>query len=140
MPVEPHVEKYRAYLDFELKRRKISRMPWWKQVIEFFSLPDDGRKKGKAHRIHSARIHVKGKVKDVNFETHALRIANEVGLKGSLAFLPDDTVEMVVSGTPYQIKEMHDWSMVGPGTAFVTTSECEMLKKVVSFDKFSIPS
>lgn len=140
MPVETYVEKYREYLDSQLHRRKIRRMPWWKQIIEFVSLPDDGTKKGKANRIHSARIHVKGKVKEVNFETHALRIATEVGLKGKLEFMSDDSVEMLVSGTPFQIKEMHDWSMVGPGTAFVTTSECTMLKKVLPFDAFSIPA
>jgi acylphosphatase len=138
MPTDKYAERFMAYVDQAILNKEKKEKKWWEKIVAFFQ-PEEPEI-DPIKRRYTARILTKGKVQDVGFRTKAKSIAAEVELVGIAENLPDGSIQMIVTGTPYQIKELHDWSKVGPGTAFVTTSECEILPEVREFTSFQIVS
>ncbi|MEO5560630.1 MAG: acylphosphatase [Dokdonella sp.] len=71
----------------------------------------------------SARFLVSGLVQGVFFRGSTERCARELGLTGHARNLDDGRVEVVASGTPQALAQLHAWLQQGPSAARVDDVE-----------------
>jgi len=82
-------------------------------------------------------IIVSGKVQGVFYRQSTKELAIALELKGHVKNLPDDTVEIVVTGEDEQIDKLVKWCHVGPPKAEVADVVVSELS-LQTFDKFVI--
>ena len=72
-----------------------------------------------------AHVHVSGNVQGVFFRGSTRQKADQLGLTGWVANLPDGKVEAVFEGPSEQVREMVRWCEEGPRQADVEDMETE---------------
>jgi acylphosphatase len=82
-------------------------------------------------------IIVSGKVQGVYYRQSTKEKATELNITGEVRNLPDDTVEIIATGTDEQIEKLVNWCRTGPPKAKVTDVIIKELQ-LQSFHKFSI--
>lgn len=75
----------------------------------------------------SMRFKVTGKVQGVWFRASTQEVANQLGLTGWAANLPDGSVEVIASGEKGKVNELHAWLKKGPELARVDEVQFEEL-------------
>ena len=65
-------------------------------------------------------ITVSGKVQGVFYRQTAKQKADELGIKGLVKNLPDETVYIMATGTELQLEKLREWCREGPRKAVVT--------------------
>jgi acylphosphatase len=87
--------------------------------------------------LKTVSITVTGKVQGVFYRQTAKEKATELGIKGEVKNMPDETVQITVTGTKEQIEQLIEWCRQGPPKAEVQNVITEEMP-LQSFDKFSI--
>lgn len=82
-------------------------------------------------------IIVKGKVQGVFYRQSTREKARALNITGSVKNLPDDTVEIIATGTSDQLRQLTQWCRQGPPRAVVTDVNITPLS-LQSFTDFSI--
>jgi acylphosphatase len=82
-------------------------------------------------------IIVSGKVQGVYYRQSAKLKALEIGLTGTVMNLPDNTVQVIITGTQEQINQLVEWCRKGPPKAIVTNIIVKELP-LQSFTDFTI--
>lgn len=82
-------------------------------------------------------IIIKGRVQGVFFRQSTREKATTLGIKGEVKNMPDDTVQIIATGTPERIQQLIEWCRIGPPKARV---EDVIIKELPlqSFERFSI--
>lgn len=73
------------------------------------------------------RFIVSGRVQGVWFRASTQEEANELGLTGWAANLPDGTVEVIACGEQDKLAQLHEWLKEGPELAKVDNVQYEAL-------------
>ncbi len=87
--------------------------------------------------LQTISILVSGRVQGVFFRQSAREKAYELGIKGFVKNLPDDTVYIEGTGTRQQLDELVAWCKIGPPKAQVTGTVITALP-LRQFDRFTI--
>jgi acylphosphatase len=87
--------------------------------------------------LKTVSITVSGRVQGVFYRQTAKELATVLNIKGHVKNMPDDTVEIVATGTAEQIEQLIKWCWLGPPKAKVTNVAVKELP-IERFDKFSI--
>ena len=87
--------------------------------------------------LKTVSIIVSGKVQGVFYRQSTKELATALGVKGEVRNMPDDTVEIIATGTEEQIERLIKWCWSGPPKASVTDVIVEELA-LKPFDKFTI--
>lgn len=87
--------------------------------------------------LRTVSITVKGKVQGVYYRQSTKEKANELGIKGEVRNMPDDTVHIIAAGTKEQTEQLIEWCHTGPSRARVSNVVVEEIA-LRSFEKFSI--
>jgi acylphosphatase len=87
--------------------------------------------------LKTVSITVTGKVQGVFYRQTAKEKATELGIKGEVKNMPDETVKITATGTKEQIEQLIEWCRQGPPKAEVQNVITEEMP-LQSFDKFSI--
>jgi acylphosphatase len=82
-------------------------------------------------------IIVSGKVQGVYYRQSTKEKARELNITGEVRNLPDDTVEIIATGTEEQIEKLVNWCRIGPPRAQVADVVMTELP-LKTFDKFNI--
>ena len=82
-------------------------------------------------------IIVKGIVQGVFYRQSTREKAKELRISGTVKNLPDETVEIIATGDPDQLKQLTEWCRQGPRKAIVTDLIITPLS-LQSFTDFSI--
>ena len=77
--------------------------------------------------MQTIRLIIKGKVQGVYYRQSTREKAQQLGVTGTVKNLIDETVEILASGTPEQLKQLKDWCRHGPPRALVTDVVEEVL-------------
>jgi len=85
----------------------------------------------------SMHCFVRGRVQGVWFRASTQEEAKRLGITGWVRNLPDKSVEVFASGTPMQIKQLHEWLQKGPELAEVSEVTYEELPHQ-AFERFSV--
>ncbi len=78
-----------------------------------------------------------GKVQGVFYRQSTKDMANSLGIKGQVKNTPQDTVEIIATGTDEQIGKLMKWCWMGPPKANVANVVMQEIP-LRSFDKFTI--
>lgn len=70
--------------------------------------------------LQTITIRVTGKVQGVFYRQSTKEKAETLGITGTVRNLPDQTVEVVATGTPEQLDQLTRWCREGPPRALVT--------------------
>lgn len=82
---------------------------------------------------------ISGRVQGVGFRYFTYRTAKELNIRGWVKNLQDGTVETVFTGSPENVKHMHEKLKEGPSRARVQhIKEVELTTDTDSFNDFSI--
>ncbi len=87
--------------------------------------------------MKTVSIIVSGKVQGVFYRQSTKELANALGITGQVKNNPDDTVEIIASGTEEQIDKLVKWCRLGPPKAQVSNVVVTEMP-VNSFDRFTI--
>jgi len=87
--------------------------------------------------LQTIRLIIKGKVQGVYYRQSTREKAQQLGVTGTVKNLADETVEILASGTPEQLKQLTDWCRQGPPRALVADVQEEILTPK-NFDGFRI--
>lgn len=87
--------------------------------------------------LKTISIRVSGKVQGVFYRQTCKEIAREIGVTGSVRNLPDETVEIIATGSEDQLSQLLDWSKHGPPAAAVENIKVKDLQ-LQQFDRFSV--
>lgn len=87
--------------------------------------------------LKTVSITVSGRVQGVFYRQTAKEKATELGIKGEVRNMPDETVQITATGTKEKIEQLIEWCMQGPPKAQVQNVITEEMP-LQSFDKFSI--
>jgi len=82
-------------------------------------------------------ITVAGRVQGVFYRQTAKEKATELSIKGEVRNMPDETVQIIATGTKEQIEQLIEWCMQGPPKAIVQDVMVEEIP-LQSFDKFNV--
>jgi acylphosphatase len=87
--------------------------------------------------LKTVSITVSGKVHGVFYRQSTRELATALNIKGQVRNMPDDTVEIIATGTAEQIERLVKWCWLGPPKSKVIDV---IVKEVPSetFEKFSI--
>ena len=80
---------------------------------------------------------VTGKVQGVLYRGSTQEQALKLGITGYAKNLPDGRVEVLMCGSPEDVKTLSEWLWQGPEKAHVTHVECEVLEQAHAPDTFS---
>lgn len=72
---------------------------------------------------------VSGKVQGVSFRQNTQEVATDLGLKGWVQNLKDETVEVVAFGTEDELQALYKWLQEGPELAGVDNVTSELAEK-----------
>jgi acylphosphatase len=70
--------------------------------------------------LQTISIHIKGKVQGVYYRQSCKEIARDLGITGKVMNLPDETVEVIATGTEELLNKLIAWCGHGPPAAVVT--------------------
>jgi acylphosphatase len=70
--------------------------------------------------LFTRSILVKGKVQGVFYRQSGREKAKEIGVTGTISNLPDDSVQIIATGTSEQLDTFEAWCSVGPPRARVS--------------------
>ena len=84
------------------------------------------------------RAIVTGRVQGVGFRYSAVREARSLGILGSIANLPDGSVEVSAEGNPARLQRFLDWLHKGPPGAHVSGVEVSWAPPTGSYARFDI--
>ena len=87
--------------------------------------------------VKTVSIIVSGTVQGVFYRQSTRELATALGLKGQVRNRPDDTVEIIATGTDEQIEKLVKWCRIGPPKAEVIDVVVKELS-LKTFDKFSV--
>jgi acylphosphatase len=87
--------------------------------------------------LKTLSIIVSGKVQGVFYRKTAKDKAIEIGVKGEIKNMPDETVHLTATGTSEQLEKLIEWCKQGPPRAEVANVLVEELQ-VRSFDEFRV--
>ena len=87
--------------------------------------------------LKTVSILVTGKVQGVFFRQSTRELALALNIKGKVRNMPDDTVQIIATGTPEQIEQLIKWCWSGPPKAKVENVVIKELQ-LQTFDKFTI--
>ena len=87
--------------------------------------------------LKTVSITVSGKVQGVFYRQSARELATALNIKGQVRNTPDDTVEIIVTGTADQIEQLIKWCWSGPPKALVTHVDVKDLP-LQTFEKFAV--
>jgi acylphosphatase len=87
--------------------------------------------------LKTVSIIVSGKVQGVFYRHSTREMAKALGLKGQVKNMPDETVNIIATGTAEQIEQMIEWCKQGPARAKVTGVLVEEMTLKL-FEKFII--
>jgi acylphosphatase len=87
--------------------------------------------------LRTVSITVTGRVQGVFFRQSTKEKATSLGIKGEVRNMPDDTVQVIATGTSRQIDQLIEWCRQGPPKARVEDVITKELP-LQSFEKFSI--
>ena len=87
--------------------------------------------------LKTVSIIISGKVQGVFFRQSTRELAAALNIKGQVKNRPDDTVEIIATGTTEQIEQLIKWCWSGPPKAKVDTVAVKELP-LETFDKFTI--
>ncbi len=87
--------------------------------------------------MKTVRLIIKGKVQGVFFRASAKEVADELGIKGTVCNLPDESVEIIATGNETQLYQFMEWTKKGPPSAEVENVLTEELP-TKEFHDFSI--
>jgi len=87
--------------------------------------------------LKTVSITVAGIVQGVFYRQRTKELATALNIKGVVRNKPDDTVEVIATGTPEQIEQLVKWCWSGPPRAKVVDVIVRELP-VEMFDKFSV--
>ena len=87
--------------------------------------------------LKTVSITVTGRVQGVFYRQTAKEKATELGIKGEVRNMPDETVQIIATGTKEQIEQLIKWCRQGPPKAIVQNVKAEDVL-LQSFDKFII--
>jgi acylphosphatase len=87
--------------------------------------------------LKTVSITVSGKVQGVFYRQSARELATALNIKGQVRNTPDDTVEIIATGTAEQIEQLIKWCWSGPPRALVTNVDIKDLP-LQTFEKFAI--
>jgi acylphosphatase len=87
--------------------------------------------------LKTVSITVSGKVQGVFYRQSTKELATALGLKGQVRNTPDETVEIIASGTAEQIEQLIKWCWSGPPKAKVSDVSTKEISLEI-FDKFSV--
>ncbi len=65
------------------------------------------------------RVLITGRVQGVNFRAACRRMALQHGVRGWVRNLPDGSVEASFEGSADDVRQLLDWTRLGPGLAIV---------------------
>lgn len=82
-------------------------------------------------------IIISGKVQGVFYRQSTKELAIVLGIKGEVRNMPDETVNIIATGSSDKIEQLIQWCKQGPPKAKVTNVTIEELP-LRTFDKFSI--
>ncbi|MFI5130703.1 MAG: acylphosphatase [Chitinophagales bacterium] len=86
--------------------------------------------------LKTVSITVSGIVQGVFYRQSTKELATALNIKGQVRNKPDDTVEIIATGTAEQIEQLVKWCWSGPPRAQVTNVIVKELP-LQSFDKFT---
>lgn len=89
--------------------------------------------------LKTISIRVSGKVQGVFYRQTCKEIARELGVTGTVKNLPDQTVEIIATGSEAQLKQLMDWAKQGPTAAEVIAINVKDLD-LQQFDRFKVIS
>jgi acylphosphatase len=81
---------------------------------------------------------VHGRVQGVSFRAITTEFASEIGLKGTVANLPDGTVEIYAQGTQGQLKNLIELLQGPSGPGIISRIDQEYKKPSNQFEGFKI--
>ncbi|NPA52540.1 MAG: acylphosphatase [Aquificae bacterium] len=81
---------------------------------------------------------ISGKVQNVGFRYFTKEVAENLGLKGYVRNLPDQTVEVVAEGKEETLERFLEELKKGPPLAKVTNIEYKLVDKEGGFSNFEI--
>jgi acylphosphatase len=87
--------------------------------------------------LKTVSITVTGKVQGVYYRQSTKEVATLLNIKGQVRNMPDDTVNIIATGTFEQIEKLVTWCKQGPPGAIVADVIVKELSSE-SFEKFSI--
>ena len=87
--------------------------------------------------MKTVSIIVSGKVQGVFYRQSTKELATALELKGQVRNMPDETVEIIATGTEEQIEKLVKWCRVGPPKAQVADVFVKEIAQQ-TFDRFTI--
>jgi acylphosphatase len=87
--------------------------------------------------LKTVSITVSGQVQGVFYRQSTKEMASALEIKGQVRNMPDDTVEIIATGTPEQIEQLIRWCWSGPPRAKVINVIVSELP-LKTFEKFNI--
>jgi acylphosphatase len=87
--------------------------------------------------LKTVSIIITGKVQGVFFRQSTKEKATALGIPGEVRNMPDDTVQIIATGTSEQIEQLIEWCREGPPKAKVTNVFITELP-LQSFTKFNV--
>jgi acylphosphatase len=87
--------------------------------------------------LQTISVIVKGKVQGVYYRHSTREKARALQINGTVKNLPDDSVELIATGTAEQLEQLTSWCRQGPPRAVVTDLIITPLS-LQSFNDFSI--
>ena len=87
--------------------------------------------------LKTVSITVSGKVQGVFYRQSTRELAMALNIKGQVRNKPDDTVEIIATGTAEQIEQLVKWCWSGPPKAQVTNIDVKDLP-LQTFEKFAV--
>ncbi len=87
--------------------------------------------------LKTVSILVTGRVQGVFFRQSTRELASALNLRGQVRNMPDDSVQIIATGTAEQIEQLIKWCWSGPPKAKVDNVVIKELQ-LQTFDKFTI--
>jgi acylphosphatase len=87
---------------------------------------------------HAFRALVSGRVQGVGFRYSALREARRLGLRGTVANLPDGSVEVFAEGDPARLARLLAWLERGPPGARVDEVKVQSAPATGQYEDFDV--
>jgi acylphosphatase len=87
--------------------------------------------------LKTVSITVSGRVQGVFYRQSTRELAMALDIKGQVRNKPDDTVEIIATGTAEQIEQLVKWCWSGPPKALVTNVDVKDLP-LHTFEKFAV--